>query len=200
MSVYRRMMERMYEDINLTDELMDNEAKLLLDWGSSEHEKLEAQSVDLDTLEDRAKQIRKTIKRINRFVGQRSAYADDEAQSKLQSLTESLYDLGYTVSQEKANAFLAAQKDMDNTTALQAMLDLLKTEGTDADTTNTQSATGLSARNIPEQPTENVEARNEETGTKAALQAMRGLLNAIDPNADNTDNRPAEDADNAEKI
>ena len=59
----------------------------------------------------------------------------------------------------------------------------------------------MEARNIPEQPTENVEAENSETDGATALHAMLNLLKPQAADTKNPDNpQPPENPDNVEKI
>jgi hypothetical protein len=118
-------MERMYGDIGLTDELTDDEAEVLLAWGAAEHEKLNTDTMDEEAFEARAQLIRRTMSRINNYIGKRGGYDADKAHSVMARLTEGLHELGYEVRAAQVDTFLAAQGEQDNMTALQSMLALI---------------------------------------------------------------------------
>lgn len=130
MSFGEQAIQQLYENSGLTDELTDSEAKLLLKWGEQEVMRLDAQQLDEDTFEDRFKQVRRAMNRINSFIGKRSDFDDDKAKSVMARFTEGVYELGYTINQAEVNAFLSAQQTMNNHDALVAMLDLMQQEET----------------------------------------------------------------------
>ncbi|MEO0563936.1 MAG: hypothetical protein AAF125_17665 [Chloroflexota bacterium] len=115
-------MERMYGDINLTDELTDEDANRLLAWGAAEHERAAEALTDDEAFEDRASLIRKSMKRINSYVGGRTDYDEFKAKSRLGRITEGLFELGYTISGAQIDALIAAQSGYDDAAMLTALL------------------------------------------------------------------------------
>ncbi len=128
MAWIERAMERMYGDINLTDELVDEEAEVLLKWGEAEHTKLEIQAMDEEAREEKAASVRKVMKRVNGFIGKRSSNDPEKAQKALGKLVDALHDLGYDVAAVRVQGALDEAGAADNMSALQAVLGLLQPE------------------------------------------------------------------------
>ncbi|MEL6149656.1 MAG: hypothetical protein AAFR56_08520, partial [Chloroflexota bacterium] len=121
-----RAIERIYEDESLTDEMMDDEAKVLLRWSEDTVVELDSDAPDDDTFDARFKQMRKLMKRINKFIGQRSSVSDEEAQEMVEKFRSTAADMGHEISEERVQQFMVAQKTLSNTEAVKAMLALLK--------------------------------------------------------------------------
>ncbi len=122
MSQLEMAMERMYGDVGLTDELIDEEAEVLLAWGAAEHERMAAQGLDDEAFDARAKQIRRAMSRMNNFIGKRGKYDEEKARTVLARFTEGAYELGYSIPAHQVNQFISVQTDLDNMTTLQALL------------------------------------------------------------------------------
>lgn len=125
MAWIERAMERMYGDINLTDELVDDEAEVLLKWGEAEHIKLAAQSLDEDALDAGAAAVRKVMKRVNGFIGKWQADDPGHADAALAKLVDALGDLGYDVAAAQVQVALVDAGASDKMSALRAVLGLL---------------------------------------------------------------------------
>lgn len=82
------------EDVSLTDELTDDEAKTLIDWALAQTETLAARARQkAGTAEDvdaQMKQIRRVMKQINRLVGRRTRLEPNEIKTKLSQLLETI--------------------------------------------------------------------------------------------------------------
>jgi hypothetical protein len=115
----------LYENEGLTDALTDDAAKILLKWGESEVTRLVQADMDEETYEDKAKAVRRAMKRMNSFIEKRGDYEPDKAQQVMARFTEGVYELGYEVPMAQVEVFLQQQTDMDDTAALQALLALL---------------------------------------------------------------------------
>lgn len=74
----RRIVLQITEDMSLTEDMDDAEAMTLLDWGSTMARRLTLHTVempeeDADTyLEDQIYRLRRTIRRINSFIGSKT--------------------------------------------------------------------------------------------------------------------------------
>lgn len=128
MSRFRHAIERMYGDVALTDELRDDEAQSLLQWGEQEVEHLDQQTDNDDeqTFQTRFKQIRTIIKRVNRLVGYRSEYTPAEVREKLTLLLDDLRELGRPVNEERVERFLDSYQQMGDDEAVAALLDIIQ--------------------------------------------------------------------------
>lgn len=78
--------QQLYEDEALTSALTDETAKILLDWGRAQLERLATDpSTDLETT---APNLRRVLLRINRLVEQRAELSDSELVERLLRLVE----------------------------------------------------------------------------------------------------------------
>lgn len=121
-----RAIERMYGELNLTDELRDDEAQELLKWGEDELLRQDEATPDEETFDARFKGVRKLMKDINRAVGRRADSTDDDLRKRLQKFAEHAAELGYTVDAPRLEAFMAQQGNLSNVEAVKALLQLLQ--------------------------------------------------------------------------
>ncbi|MEO1290154.1 MAG: hypothetical protein AAFV93_20575 [Chloroflexota bacterium] len=84
--------ERLYESASLRDDLNDSEAKILLEWGESQVERL-AQEYP-DEFEKKGRFLRQLLKNINRFVGQREFNEADGQREYISKFVKYLEPLG----------------------------------------------------------------------------------------------------------
>ena len=79
--VLRQAIERLLEDVSLTADLIDDAAKLLLDWGTAQVKAVVQQKDELPTEElgARLANLRRTLKRVSKEAGQ-TAPEDQAAQ------------------------------------------------------------------------------------------------------------------------
>ncbi len=128
MSRLQHAVERIYGDVALTDELRDDEAQFLLEWGEQEVEHLDEQTDNDDeqTFQARFKQIRSIIKRVNRLVGYRTEYTPAEAREKLTLLLDDLRELGRPINEERVERFLDTYQQMGDGEAVAALLDIIQ--------------------------------------------------------------------------
>lgn len=63
--------ERLYDSAALREDINDDEATVLLEWGEKHVVRLGQAAADSDDLEQKARFLRQLLKNINRFVGQR---------------------------------------------------------------------------------------------------------------------------------
>jgi len=115
--------ERLYESSSLRDDLQDEEATQLLQWGEKQIERV-AESFPAE-FEQKCRFLRQLLKGINRFVGQRE-FNDFQGQQKyLSKVTMYLEALGYEAISEQdfLNRLPEDPKDMSGT--LSAILNRL---------------------------------------------------------------------------
>lgn len=84
LDVLRHAIERLSEDVSLTDDLIDDAAKALLDWGVAQA-KIVAQQEEMspEKLGARLADLRRTLKRVSKQAGQA---APEEQVAQVQAL------------------------------------------------------------------------------------------------------------------
>ena len=90
----RAEQQRLYEIPNLTDEMDDDPAQALLEWGSSQIPKLAS---DEKQLENRAKRLRRLMQTINQFMGNYRRMDRERMAHELESVYDAASDVGYPV-------------------------------------------------------------------------------------------------------
>jgi hypothetical protein len=118
----QEQISRLYEDESLTDELNDEEATLLLEWGEASLNRLMfTDSIDPDAF---GTSLRHMLRRINRYVGKRS-YEDEVGEAEaMADMLAWLEKNGFSVTEAQLRAgFPDDPADMMGT--LQAILSLL---------------------------------------------------------------------------
>jgi hypothetical protein len=115
--------ERLYESASLREDINDDEATVLLQWGEDQVRRLAGQSGA--DFEQQSRFLRQLIKHINRFVGQRE-FEDEAGQAQYLSKVVTWLDkLGYPAyTVEEMLAAMPADK-MDMMGTLRAVLTLL---------------------------------------------------------------------------
>lgn len=117
--------ERLYESTALRDELNDDEATILLEWGEKHVVRLAQASADGAALEQQARFLRQLLKNINRFVGQRQYNNREEQLVYLEKVVQWLGKLGFKEHSgpDLIDKMPADSKDMAAT--LRALLDAI---------------------------------------------------------------------------
>jgi hypothetical protein len=97
-NMQRRFAEQILNDESLTEELDDDDANALIDWGLAQVQTIAQRLAPVSFAvepgaaepepEDQAKQVRKLMKRISRLVARRASLSQDELQTQLAKLTE----------------------------------------------------------------------------------------------------------------
>lgn len=144
MSKLQRGIESLYSAASLTDELQDEDAKSLLKWGEGMAAQLATDDTDDDTYDEQMKQVRRVIKRVNRFIGAQGQGDTEEARKNLEKLIESAAELGVNIPQEQVDKLMDAQSVQSMGATLGPLVDALS--GKAADTT--QAADPPAANNM----------------------------------------------------
>jgi hypothetical protein len=82
------IIQQLYERDGLTDSLMDDDAKMMLEWAEKGITQLAQQEVALPQLEDFARQIQQVVQSCNRLVGGKADLSDTEMLEQLLGLVE----------------------------------------------------------------------------------------------------------------
>lgn len=111
--------QSLYEDSRLREDLIDDEADVLLKWAEQKLIELDAAAVDDATWEQALATFKGLVRGVNQFIGQR-AYAEPDAQDKtFASIQAQAAALNLPV---PAQQFSAQTADEDNLAALKALL------------------------------------------------------------------------------
>lgn len=101
---------RLYEDISLTDELTDEPAKVLLQWGAGQLRALAEKHSDEEAFEADFKQLRRLMKSINRFTGRRREMTVDEQREYARRIFDTAYELGYYAPYSQVAVYVDQQR------------------------------------------------------------------------------------------
>lgn len=115
--------ERLYESASLRDDLNDDEATILLNWGEEQIERIAGDFPD--EFEQKCRFLRQLIKNINRFVGQREFNEHEGQQKYMNKVSMYLAQLGWeNITEEQLFSVLPEDK-ADMNSNLRAILELL---------------------------------------------------------------------------
>lgn len=84
--------QRLYEISSLTDELADDDAQVLLEWGAAQ---LPLLIGDMSDVEPKAKGLRRLLRSMSDYVGQVENMGGDERLAELQYTYQAANDLNY---------------------------------------------------------------------------------------------------------
>jgi hypothetical protein len=126
MSQAERAIESLYEDTNLREELVDSEARLLLQWGEKRIADLARRNLPDAQFDEALDNLRQLLKRINRYIGRRAHMTPEEQQNWLVRIVEAANTLGYNVTLDQMNMDFQAQGVVDNHAALNALMAMIE--------------------------------------------------------------------------
>lgn len=121
-NVIQAEQQRLYEVSSLTDELMDDDAQILLSWASIQLPKLTVISATIEDVERTAKGLRKLVRSMNRYAGQIQNMSIDEQQEKLERIYTSASELNYPVQSTPMPILLAQFRDSNTHDALTLLI------------------------------------------------------------------------------
>lgn len=116
--------QRMYEDTSVRDELIDEEAEILLRWGEGQITQLSAQNADPLAAEEALLRFLRMLARVNRFVGRRGDPLT--LPMRQQKLVETANEAGYPLQLAHVEAFTQQHAAADNFTVLHELIALLE--------------------------------------------------------------------------
>jgi hypothetical protein len=158
-SQLERGLEYLYSDTSVRDELTDDEARELLQWGEAQITQLAGQEMDDEQFDEAFAHLRKLISRINRFTGRRSGMDAEEQQTAVQRIAESAATMAAQslsaqaapdFSAERLNAYLQRHAALDNIANIHALTSLVAPPSTTAESTPADAVT--SAEPAPSAP------------------------------------------------
>ena len=84
-------LEQLYERPNLTDNLTDDDARILLNWGEVQLRELAAANLEQRQFEEFANLVQRVMRAVNRLVGQRADIDDEKMRKRmLRLLTQAI--------------------------------------------------------------------------------------------------------------
>ena len=116
-----RAIEALYEDAGIREELIDSEARILLQWGVKQIEALASKNLDDGQFDESFERLRHLLTLINRFIGQRAYLSPEEQRGRMQAIVEAAGALGYTIPVELTATRIEQQAAEDNEAALRAL-------------------------------------------------------------------------------
>lgn len=115
-----RVLEQLYSDAAMREDLRDSEAETLLRWAETQVERLAAEAPDDATFEAQAEQLRTLLKGVNHVVGARAALDEAALQTSMNRLSAEAQALGAPPSFSSQAA--PDLKALDDAAALQTVL------------------------------------------------------------------------------
>ncbi|RMF81418.1 MAG: hypothetical protein D6737_05065 [Chloroflexi bacterium] len=119
------LIEQLYEDIALRDELTDEEADTLLRWGEAQAEQLVAASTDAATFDARFAALRTVMKHINKFTGKRAKMDAAAQRLQLKQFMQAAQEFGITITPQQIEMYLQQHATLSHHDNVHAMLALL---------------------------------------------------------------------------
>ena len=89
----QQAIEQLYETANLTDNLIDDDARILLNWGETQLKELAAANLEPEQFETFANLVQRVMRVINQLVGQRAELDDEEMRNKMLRLLKQAINL-----------------------------------------------------------------------------------------------------------
>jgi O-methyltransferase involved in polyketide biosynthesis len=118
--------QRLYESDKVRDELNDDEAKVLLNWGADFLRRMAPQLGDDEALiDERARGVQKFMSVLNRFVGKRAYCPAEEQQALLERVVSAAGEAQLPISTTQLDTFQQQHAALDNITALHTALALV---------------------------------------------------------------------------
>lgn len=121
----QRAVERLYEDPSLRDELIDDEASVLLGWAEDQTIRLAESVPDEAQFDQQFTILRKMITAVNRFIGYRNSMSDSDRQTRLNEIADAARSLGCPVPSEALAAYNRQVGALDNVAAIRSLTALI---------------------------------------------------------------------------
>lgn len=149
--------ELLYSNTSVRDELTDDEAEVIIQWGIKHIKDLAAKDLPDEAFEESLGHLTKLMNRINRFAARRADQDPEKQQQSLDRIRESAEQVGLPIAQAQLDAFLSqpvAQAD-DVNANLQQLLALVDTAASpEGDSSDTPPDAPFSAQPAPDAPPE----------------------------------------------
>lgn len=121
-----RGLQALYQDSAVRDELTDDEAQVLLEWGETLVKALAARDLDDGLFDEALSHLTRLLTRINRFTSRRIEMSPDEQQEMLDKIIDSAQQAtGTLIASAQMAAFSAQQAALDNIGSIRALAALI---------------------------------------------------------------------------
>ena len=117
--------QQLYEDTSARDELSDDEANVLLQWGEAQIRELGARNLDDTAFDEAISHLNGVLKNINRYTGQRAYKSPEELSALLNELATHAQAMGVNVQAAQLAVPEAQTADGDNIAVIQALTSLV---------------------------------------------------------------------------
>ncbi|MEO8611778.1 MAG: hypothetical protein ABI690_28020 [Chloroflexota bacterium] len=121
----QRAIEQLYEDTSARDELSDDEANVLLQWGEAQIHELGARNLDDNAFDEAISHLNGVLKNINRYTGQRAYKTPEELTALLNELATQAQAMGVDVQVAQLAIPEAQAVDSDNIAVINALTSLV---------------------------------------------------------------------------
>lgn len=117
--------QQLYEDSSVRDELLDDDAQLLLTWAETEVVRLDAEAADDEQFSAAADALRRLLTQINRFVGRRASGAPDEQRARFDKIAALAASIGHPLPPGAIASFGSAQAEAGDAGLITALTGLI---------------------------------------------------------------------------
>ncbi|MFW5748329.1 MAG: hypothetical protein ACOCYT_01815 [Chloroflexota bacterium] len=118
---------RLYEDMSLTDQLDDDTARILHQWGEGQLKMMANTSADEAAFEDRFRDLRGLLKSVNRFTGKRHGMDLEQQRKYVRVLIERAQEAGYPAPFGAVAPVVDAAARLDDAAMVRGLLMLIET-------------------------------------------------------------------------
>jgi hypothetical protein len=147
----KRAIQQLYEDTSARDELSDDEANVLLQWGEAQIRALGARNLDDTAFDEALSHLNGVLKNINRYTGQRAYKSPEELTTLLDELATQAQAMGVNVQAAQLAVPEAQAADSDNIAVINALTSLV-TPGQPPTAASTPPTTSAPAAQPPRPP------------------------------------------------
>lgn len=151
--------QQLYEDPSLTEELTDDDAKVVLDWAQEQVKQLASKFTDETAFDDAMKSLLRVVKNANRVVGQRDFADPTEQEERIDKMTSAAMGMGVVTATAQAADVRDQLNALSSTDALKTLLTLF-TPGGVFSTAQAAAAPSEAAPAAPSAPAPAEEARS----------------------------------------
>lgn len=143
-------MQRLYEDPSLTEELTDDDAKIVLDWAQEQVKQLAAKFTDEAAFDDAMKSLLRVVKNANRVVGQREFADPSEQEERIDKMTEAAMGMGVVTATAQAADVRDQLNALSSADALKTLLTMFTPASTQTAAASVAEITPASAQTVVE--------------------------------------------------
>lgn len=122
---------RMYEDMSLTDQLSDETASIMNNWGEAQIKLMASRMDDEAIFDQRFHGLRRVMKTVNKFVGKRDEMDADKRRAYIRRIAERAHEIDYPAPFDGIAPIADAQPNLDEAGSLRSLLAFIETGSAD---------------------------------------------------------------------